>query len=127
MKHNEEYRNSEERNQTMKVYSEWAFNADADMKRKANIQTFQELESRYRIKRCFRSSLDKVNMEEYDIVIALVESGCGQTKYIVYKNQPRLDFDELALLCDRGNLCFGYRKGGMDYRNKLGPFVIYTD
>lgn len=111
----------------MKVYTNWAFDEDADMKRKANIQTYKELESKYRVMHCFRSNLDKVNMEEYDIVIASTGSGYAHEKYIIEKNQPRLDFDELALLCDRGNLCFGYRKGCMDYRDKIGSLIIHTD
>lgn len=86
----------------MKVYANWAFDEDSDMKRKANIQAFQELESKYRVMHCFRSNLDKVNMEDYDIVIAFAESGYANEKYIIEKNQPKLDFDELALLCDRG-------------------------
>jgi len=42
-------------------------------------------------------------------------------EYTVYKNAPKLSDDELALLCDSGNLCFGYKKSGVN------EFYVYED
>lgn len=50
--------------------------------------------------------------EEYDIIIECVGTGYGHKKYRVAKNAPGLSAEDLAIICDQGNLCFGYRTEG---------------
>ena len=58
--------------------------------------------------------------ENYDVVVTGAGSGYAHTKYRVLKNTPNLGSKDLAIICDRGNLCFGYRVEG--------PLIyVYTD
>lgn len=108
----------------MKIYTNWAFDADADMKSQSNGQTYQELESRYRIRHCHVSEKDSLELDDYDIVVANAGVGYYETHYIVLKNSTDIGRDELALICDEGNLCFGY---SVDYASGTRRFTIYTD
>lgn len=82
------------------VYSNWAFQDNAEIKAKINREIYEEIK-------------DKAKVE-------WVGSGYGHKKYKGISNPHNLSYDELALICDRGNLCFGYRlKGSL--------IVIYTD
>lgn len=83
-----------------KIYSEWAFEENAVEKLKINKEIYQEIK-------------DKAEVE-------LVGSGYGHTKYKVVSNPHNLSTLELALICDEGNLCFGYRIQG-------DLIVIHTD
>ena len=54
------------------------------------------------------------NKQTYEIikdlaVIECVGSGYGHTEYRVKENRYNLDLEHLALIADKGNLCFGYR------------------
>lgn len=67
----------------------------------------------------------KINHEIYDEIkdkaeVKLVGLGYGSKKYEVVSNPNNLSNDEIALICDKGNLCFGYRMEGE-------KFVIYID
>ena len=59
-------------------------------------------------------------MLEYDIVIKHEGSGYAHTKYRVLRNTPGLSTKDLAIICDKGNLCFGY-----SMRN--GLICVHTD
>ena len=59
-------------------------------------------------------------MENYDVVIEPAGHGYAHTKYRVLKNKPRLSSLDLAVICDSGNLCFGYRTEG-------SIICVYTD
>lgn len=59
-------------------------------------------------------------MEAYDVVVVHAGSGYAHVKYRVLKNAPGLTMKDLAIICDRGNLCFGYRVEG-------GIICIHTD
>ena len=58
----------------------------------------------------------KVALEEavkqYDVVVECIGYGHAHRKYRVVKNGPGLSNDDLAIICDTGNLCFGYRMEG---------------
>jgi hypothetical protein len=47
-------------------------------------------------------------------------TGYAHKKYRVVHNPNKLSTNELALFCDRGNLCFGYRCQG-------GLILVHTD
>ena len=99
-------------------------------------QRYKELQQQYKISRGILSSIpyeDRLRMtaneikvakerliEKYDVVIERVGSGYAHTKYRVLKNAPGLTTLDLAVICDSGNLCFGYRSDG--------PIIcVYTD
>lgn len=59
-------------------------------------------------------------LKEYDVVVDRVGGGYAHTKYRVIRNAPGLSSKDLAIICDYGNLCFGYRVEG-------SIICIYTD
>lgn len=61
---------------------------------------------------------DEIN--KADIWIILDGGGYAHTDYYIRKNTTDLDNDDLAIICDRGNVCFGYRCSG-------NFITIYTD
>ncbi len=58
--------------------------------------------------------------EQYDVVVEYIGSGYAHMKYRVLRNKPNLSMKELAIICDEGNLCFGYRV-------ENGIIRVYTD
>ena len=52
------------------------------------------------------------NMDKFDVVIEPTGFGYAHSKYRVLKNAPGLPTQDLAIICDEGNLCFGYRTEG---------------
>ena len=83
-----------------KVYSSWAFSANEDEKARINSELYEELK-------------DKAEIEHVGV-------SYGSSIYVVISNPCQLSDDELALIADEGNLCFGYRSEG----NRI---IIYTD
>jgi hypothetical protein len=59
-------------------------------------------------------------MQQYDVVIEHAGYGYAHKRYKVLRNTPRLNTEDLAIICDRGNLCFGYRVEG-------SIICVYTD
>lgn len=98
------------------IYSGWAYTENEKEKQEENYEKFKELEKKYKISWLGESTR---NIDDYDIVVDLIGYGYANKRYKVYKNTPDLSIDELALICDSGNLCFGYRYDG--------GIVIYTD
>lgn len=58
--------------------------------------------------------------EEQEAKKKAEESAKEDVKDTVLKNAPNLTDREIALLCDGGNLCFGYRVEG-------NTICVYTD
>jgi len=88
--------------------------------------SYEEILKRYRVttaERIWNPKEQKsvlVKEEDYDIILRSVGYGYAHKVYEVVKNAPRLDERSLALICDEGNLCFGYDVRG-------GKIVVYTD
>ena len=80
---------------------------------KSNYEIYKELIEKYKFK-------SEINMDDYDVVVSCNSVGYAHVKYIVLKNAPNLTDREIALLCDGGNLCFGYRVEG-------NTICVYTD
>ena len=59
-------------------------------------------------------------IQDYDVVVERCGSTYAGTKYRVIRNKPCLCAKDLAIICDGGNLCFGYRTEG-------GLIIVYTD
>jgi len=83
-----------------KIYSGWAFSENAQEKSEMNREIYNEIKSKAKI----RSA----------------GVGYAHSKYEVLDNPENLSILELALICDGGNLCFGYRVEGR-------YIVIHTD
>lgn len=83
-----------------KIYSPWAFSENESEKQKINYEIYQEIK-------------DKA-------IVKFVGSGYAHSKYKIVSNPDNLNITELALICDSGNLCFGYRTRG-------DLIIIYTD
>lgn len=77
---------------------------------------YNELQKKYKI--CYH--LDGQSTDDYDVIVAYVGSGYAHQKYKVIKNGPNLDAKDIAIICDRGNLCFGYRVEG-------STIIVHTD
>lgn len=94
-----------------KIYSSYAFTENESEKGKQNRAIHKELTEKYKVYRndCQYSLTDgeDCNFNDYDIVIGR-KPGYAHAEYCIYKNAPALTTAELALLCDHGNLCFGY-------------------
>lgn len=80
---------------------------------------YEELKKNYRISRTARG-LTAQQFEEYDVIIERIGYGHAHTKYRVMQNKPGLLTQDLAIICDEGNLCFGYRSEG-------SIICVYTD
>ncbi|KQL20497.1 hypothetical protein [Cytobacillus solani] len=89
-----------------KIYNGWAFTENEAEKGKVNREIFQELKTKYKVYRDDINFNPTVNLDEYDVVIGR-EPGYHHAVYNIVKNAPDLSTDELLLLCDGGNLCFG--------------------
>lgn len=92
------------------VYSEWAYTENEAEKAKINREIYNELKEKYKILK--NSDIDHKKptdeeLEQNDIVYS--RKACyGHGEYRIYKCPDNLRTDELALICDNGNLCFGY-------------------
>lgn len=106
-----------------KVYSGWAYKDNSDEKAKINRELYAELAPK--IKMCYVNPKTHIldctsdDMEKY-CCITSAGHGYANTKYRVLSNPYNLSNDELALACDGGNLCFGYRMDG-------DVVVVYID
>lgn len=78
-------------------------------------ERYKELREQYKIARS-----NVTDLENYDVVIQRIGSGYAHAKYRVVKNGPGLSTKDLAIICDDGNLCFGYRTEG-------SIICVYTD
>lgn len=97
-----------------KIYVQWAFTENEDEKAKSNLEAYKELQEKYKILKLsdynYRRPTE-VELAKNDIVYS--RKGCYiHGEYIVYKKPRELTNDEMALICDEGNLCFGYTIGG---------------
>ena len=80
-----------------KIYSNWAFTDNGDKKGQMNIEILDELKKKY-----------KINQGKDSDIIFTKEPCFLRTKYYIEKCHDSVTLDELALICDNGNLCFGY-------------------
>lgn len=110
-----------------KVYSSYAFKENEREKMKINREIYEELKSKWKIastylKRNEQTNLMEpaVNIDDYDLVY-IRKAGYGHGEYTIYKNETDLKDDELALIFDGGNLCFGYAKKSSNF------FYVFED
>ena len=85
--------------------------------RKINNKIYQELQPLFKY-----ASNHNYNDEDLNKYIVFSDLGFGYAnhRYRVHSSPYNLSDDEIALVLDRGNLCFGYRRNG-------DVFTIYID
>ncbi|MFD1335770.1 hypothetical protein ACFQ4N_09440 [Oceanobacillus iheyensis] len=98
-----------------KIYNGWAFTENQTEKGKINYEIYTELKQKYKVYRNDIRYNPEVDKEQYDIVIGR-KTGYAHAVYNIIKNKPKLSTNELLLLCDNGNLCFG---GSRNSSNEL--------
>ena len=92
-----------------KVYNSWAFTDKQDQKARINQQIYDDLRGRYKIFRHDTEFYPQVDLDQYDIVIGRQPEFLS-ARYNIIKNDPNLSTEELLLICDHGNLCFGGKR-----------------
>ena len=94
-----------------KVYSSYAFTENEREKMAINMKIYDELKEKYKILKVSdvnHKEPTKEELEQNDIVYS--RKACyGHGEYMIYKCPDKVTLGELALICDGGNLCFGYR------------------
>jgi len=90
-----------------KIYNAWAFTDNAGEKGAINRQIYEE-DLRPKAKEIGSREPAKGDLEKYTCY-KLVGIGYGHKKYEILSNPHNFSALELALICDEGNLCFGYR------------------
>ncbi len=98
------------------VYSSYAFEENENEKMAINQEIYNELQEKYKILKTsdvnFKSPTEE-ELNNNDIVYS--RKACyAHGEYKIYKCPEEVTLDELALICDGGNLCFGY-SGSKNY------------
>ena len=93
-----------------KVYDGWAFSKDEEEKAKINREIYQDILNKYKV------STNRKDQDTPSFDIVLVRTpGYNHSTYSVVKDTTGLTQDEIALVCDSGNLCFGYTMEGKQF------------
>lgn len=107
-----------------RVYPSWAYTDHWEDKMYVNKTIFSELKGKYKI--LYQRELESMPKDEYEnllktkAVITPGATGYAHKDYYVKSNPNNLSEAELALICDGGNLCYGYRSCG-------NTITIHTD
>lgn len=92
------------------IYESYAFTENEEEKMAINQEIYNELQEKYNILKI--SDVDHRNPTEDELNnndIVYSRKACyGHGEYQIYKCPEEIDLNELALICDSGNLCFGY-------------------
>lgn len=103
-----------------RVYESYAFTENEEEKMAINREIYSELQEKYKIIKVSdieHRSPTEDELNNNDIVYS--RKACyGHGEYRIYKCPKEVGLNELALICDRGNLCFGYSGS----KNKLTVF-----
>ena len=102
-----------------KVYPAWAFTNNSTEKCRINFAIYEELKAKYKI--AWKCEISSEDYDKYDIIFSARRAGYSHMEYDIFKKPAELTDDEIALICDDGNLCFGYDK------TPSGAYHIYID
>lgn len=109
-----------------KVYSSYAFTENEREKSKINHEIYGELKEKWRIAgnlefyNAETKQMEKINFDDYDLIYER-KAGYAHGEYTIHKNETTMTDDELALVFDGGNLCFGYKKESGNF------FYVFED
>jgi hypothetical protein len=101
-----------------RIYSSYAFSENEREKGKINSEIYQEMKAKAVV--VYREEDATEELKKEKAVLLDYKHGYAHTVYKVLSNPHNLSTLELALVCDGGNLCFGYR-------TEYGNIVIHTD
>lgn len=101
-------------------YSDWAFASDANKMYKANMEALAEYDGRYCSPNAGESLAECAKRNPDKLVYGIGVHGYGKNGYVVESNPENFSTEEIALIVDHGNLCFGF--SGSPHR-----INIYTD
>lgn len=117
----------------IKVYKDWAFDEDEFKKRDINRDSFKQLIEHYKVGYGEENELSEYfvfdgefletkHCEFNELMVAFkrLAPTYNEIHAQVLVNKPKLSKDELLLLFDRGNLCFGGEALGCN-------LTVYTD
>ena len=109
-----------------KVYPSYAFKENESEKSRINHEIYEELKTKYRIAPSHErynpetKKMEPVNLDDFDLVYKR-KAGYNHGEYTILKNETDLTSDEIALIMDGGNLCFGYKRESNNF------FYIFED
>lgn len=102
-----------------KIYSSWAFSENEKEKAKINSEIYKE-ELEPKAKQFYGTKRPtEQDMKDYTCY-ECIKHGYGHNVYKILNNPHNFSNLQLALICDSGNLCFGYRLEGSN-------IAIHTD
>jgi UDP-N-acetylmuramyl pentapeptide synthase len=93
-----------------RIYSSWAFSDGEREKAKINSEIYKELKEKAIV--VYREDDATEDLKRQKSVLLDFKHGYAHTDYKILSNPHKLSTVELALVCDGGNLCFGYRTSG---------------
>lgn len=102
-----------------KIYSPWAFTENEGEKRDMNCQIYRE-ELQPKSKKFYKTIRPTEDELKEFTCYECIGHGYANTKYSILSNPHNFSALQLALICDGGNLCYGYRAEGNN-------IVIYID
>ena len=80
-----------------------------------NQERYKELCAKYRISHFAEQynqvtkSFEPINFNDYDVIIKAEGQSYASHRYQIIKAPKELTNDDLAIICDNGNCCFGYQ------------------
>lgn len=104
-----------------RVYSNYAFDIDYKKKSTMNYLYYISLQRKYKIIGInkLQTNINNIDMQEYksyDLIYSYESIHTfTRANYDIYKVPKELARDEIALILDEGNLCFGYTSNGSSY------------
>lgn len=90
--------------QEQEISSGWIGMDKKEERRETNMKIYKELCEKYKIS----NDIEYQNPCDFDVIISLKRKNVTTYVYEIIKNEPKLSKKKLALICDKGNLCFGY-------------------
>ena len=102
-----------------KVYNSYAFSENEDEKMHTNFDIYNK-ELKPKSREFYRSKQPTEEEKKQFTCYECIRHGYGHNAYRILSNPHNFSTQQLALICDSGNLCFGYRMEG-------GNIVIHTD
>lgn len=94
------------KNLEKQVYKSFAFKGDERKKLEINREIYEELKKKWKI---LINPNDGEPFDDYDLVYRR-KAAYHHGEYTILKNETNMTSDELALIFDGGNLCFGYKR-----------------
>jgi|LSQX01.2.fsa_nt_gb hypothetical protein len=94
-----------------KIYEGYAFTENEIEKHRINYQIYKE-ELEPKAQQFFSDKRPTEEDLKNFVCYECIKHGYGHNVFRILSNPYNFSDDQLALICDRGNLCFGYTKEG---------------